>query len=175
MLDYIAGIYQEQSRYEEAQGLYETIVRDYPGTDHAFEGQKKLAICCIADGNDIAAQAATDKLIADFNDHPGLPRAISKIEEEYYIRILDAGTWVKENYLEPVKLWEKVMTIFPDFFHPDSDLYYFIACCYYQLGQYENAIEHYTILLDNWPDYNNLGVPQHLIKLCREKLANAAK
>jgi len=101
-------------------------------------------------GNDANAQAALDSLIADFSDHPALPAAISNIEGAYYIRILAAESWLRENYLHPVEIWEKVMTKFPDFFHPDPDLYYFIADCYRQLGKYEKAVEYYGIVAANW-------------------------
>jgi len=60
---------------------------------------------------------------------------------------------VRENYLRPVEIWEKVLSKFPDFFYNDPDLYYFIACCYYQLGQYKKAIEYCNLVINNWPDH----------------------
>ena len=125
--------------------------------------------------NDAAVQAAIDSLIAEFKGHPKLPRAISRIQEAYYIRILEAETWVEENYLYPIEAWEKTLSAIPDFFHPSPDLYYFIACCYYQLGEYEKAIEHYIIVLDKWPDHRHAFGAQRLIDTCFERLENPGK
>jgi tetratricopeptide (TPR) repeat protein len=56
----------------------------------------------------------------------------------------------KVYYENPVKIWERVTKIFPDFFRDDPDLYYFIGDCYRHLGEYEKAIQCYGIVADKW-------------------------
>jgi len=172
----IAGGYEDLYKYEEAKSIYQQIIQQFPEASRAQLGIHKCQILVFIDnGNDTAAQTAIDTLIVDFNEHPDLPDAISNIEEAYYIRILAAETWVRENYLHPVEIWEKVTQKFPDFFYNDPDLYYFIACCYYQLGEYEVAIGYYGIVIDNWPDYKYTWGAQRLIDTCFERLTNAEK
>ena len=146
----VASQYQDRQRHEQARQLYQYIADTWPESDRALPARMDVAITNIALGDDAAAQAALDRLIADFNDHSVLPWAISNIEVAYYIRILAGETWVRENYLHPVEIWQKVIRKFPDFFHPDPDLYYFIADCYRQLGEYEKAVEYYGIVAANW-------------------------
>jgi len=175
----IARRYESSGKHEEAKGVYQQIIQRYPDSPQADRAQLDVSrvniLGFIRSGRDADAEAAVDKLIADFNDQPGLPGVISKIEEGYYIRILAAETWVRGNYLHPVKIWEKVMSKFPDFFHGDPDLYYFIACCYYQLGEYDKAIEYYSVVIDNWPDHRNARGAQRLMETCLERLINAEK
>lgn len=172
----IAGGYEDLYKYEEAKSIYQQIIQQFPEASRAQLGIHKCQILIFIDnGNDTAAQTAIDTLIVDFNEHPDLPDAISNIEEAYYIRILAAETWVRENYLHPIEIWEKVTQKFPDFFYNDPDLYYFIACCYYQLGEYEVAIGYYGIVIDNWPDYKYTWGAQRLIDTCFERLTNAKK
>ena len=148
-----ADTYRKNGQYHQAEQICRDIIRDYPWTTYALKAQKKLVILYILLKKQADAEAALDSLIADFADHPALPRAISNIEAGYYMRILAAESWVRENYLRPVEIWEKVLSKFPDFFYNDPDLYYFIACCYYQLGQYKKAIEYCNLVINNWPDH----------------------
>jgi len=170
----VADQYEERRRYEKARQLYQYITDNLP-EEYVILSRGRLIMLDIGLGNEANAQAALDSLIADFNDHPALPAAISNIEGAYYIRILAAESWLRENYLHPVEIWEKVMTKFPDFFHDDPDLYYFIACCYYQLAEYDNAIEYYIMVLDNWPDHKRARGARLLIDLCFKRLENSAK
>ena len=103
--------------------------------------------------------------------------AISNIEERYYNKILatEQRPLDKSYHRRPVKVWERITKEFPDFFHNDPDLYYFIACCYYQLGEYEKAINHYYEVIDGWPDYKYVEGAQHLMDECFEKLENNGK
>ena len=167
----IARTYESEGRYEEANDTYQMIVTDYPGT--GLDAAKYRILLYISMGDDPNAERAIDGLIADFSDNPDLAAVISNVEEGYYIRLLSTESWVRENYIYPVALWEKVLAKFPDFFYNSSDLYYFIGCCYYQLGEYENAGEYYAIVLENWPDQKWAFGAERLIESCFERAANA--
>jgi len=175
----VANAHRKSGKYEKASELYKYVLDHWPRDESAVLARMDMALSNISslihDGNDSEALTVLDKLIADFNDHPALPKAISYIEEEYYNKILAAETWARENYLHPVEIWAKVLSKFPDFFYDDPDLYYFIACCYYQLGEYGDAINHYIIVTDTWPNCRYVEGAQHLMDECFEKLANAVK
>ena len=168
------------AKYEHAKELYRIVIRRYPDSPEAKSAQLFVAIADVllfADlGNDaVAEEAAMDRLIAHFKDYPDLPKEISRLEEKYYNKILATEQYSIENYVKPVTIWENVLERWPDFFYDDPDLYYFIACCYYQLAEYENAIDYYTIVLDNWPDHRAASGAQLLMEMCFEKLAAPAK
>jgi len=150
----VAQQYIRSGKYEKSKQLYQYVIENWPQDKYARESQMWLAglraLSLIESGDDPNAQAAIDKLVADFAGHRELPEAISRIEEAYYIRILSAEQYSSEDYIYPVKLWEKVVERFPDFFHNDPDLYYFIGDCYRQLGEYEKAIQCYDIVAANW-------------------------
>jgi tetratricopeptide (TPR) repeat protein len=59
------------------------VAADYPGTDYAFVGQKGLVILYIKTNEDEKAQAAFDKLTADFAGHKGIAEAIWNIGINY--------------------------------------------------------------------------------------------
>ncbi|KPL19193.1 MAG: hypothetical protein AMJ75_12690, partial [Phycisphaerae bacterium SM1_79] len=171
-LDGIAGRYEKAKRYDEARSIYQKIVTDYTETDYALTAQKKLIIVAMKAGNDVVAQAALDTLITDFNDHPSLPRAIIDIEEHCYNRILAAESWVSDDYLKPVKVWEKLIKRFPDFFSDDPDLYYFIADCYRHVGEYDKAIHYYGLVADKWTQHGYAVVPHTTVPLPSESFAD---
>ncbi|MCD6296565.1 MAG: tetratricopeptide repeat protein, partial [Deltaproteobacteria bacterium] len=149
----ITSSYRRANRPEECERIYNYIVSNWPEPDYTGCAQKvAVAIANIGLGRDAQADALLDSLIVDHNDVSDLPGAISRIEEAYYIRILSAETWVRENYLHPVEIWQKVMEEFPDFFHPDPDLYYFIADCYRQIDKYEKATTYYNKAVALSPD-----------------------
>jgi len=151
-LEHIAGKYEMADNLQQAKNIYQKIAIDYPDTDYALQAQKNLGVIYVEEGNDIAAQELIDKLIVDFNDHPALTDAISRIIEGYYYRILESESWLSENYQRPIRMWEKVLKKFPGFFHDEPDLYYFIGDCYRHLGEYENAMQYYGTVAANWTD-----------------------
>jgi len=150
----IAVAYEDLRRYEESKSIYQQIIQQSPDSPEVRKAQldipKTQILLFISDGNETAAEAGINSLITNFNGLPDLPETISRIEEGYYINILAVEEYFREDFLNPVEVWEKVMRRVPDFFHDDPDLYYFIADCYRQLGEYEKAIEYYGIVAANW-------------------------
>jgi tetratricopeptide (TPR) repeat protein len=172
-LDGIAGRYEKAKRYDEARGIYQKIVTDYNETDYAFTAQKKLAILEITVGDDAAAQAALDTLIADFNDKPALPEAVFIIGEQYYnkaFRCKKEGLAAesKASFQKAIAVWERIITDLPP--SPITpQACYFSATCLRGLGEYEKAIEYYRNILDDWPDYESAWSAQFLIGFSYEK------
>jgi len=79
----VADKYQVLRRHEQAILLYQYLVDNWPESDRAVGAQMDVAISNIALGDDPNAQAAIDRLIADFNDYPGLPEALYRIAAIY--------------------------------------------------------------------------------------------
>lgn len=73
-----------KNRYEQGVADYEGIVTNYPNTDRAFKAQMKLATLHIARGKWIRADAAYQKLIADFSGNENMAEAVRDIAYHYY-------------------------------------------------------------------------------------------
>jgi len=117
-LDGIAGRYEKIQKYDEARSIYRKIATDYNETDYAFTAQKKLAVLEIKAGDDVAAQAALELLITDFNDHPDLPEAVFVVGEQYYseaYRLENEGYYeqAKEYFRKAIVIFERIIQEFP--------------------------------------------------------------
>ena len=75
-------------RHEEANQLYQYVLDNWPQDKHAVWSKAGLARLNIALGDDPNAQAGIGSLIADFNDHPGLPEVVFVVGEQYYYKAL---------------------------------------------------------------------------------------
>jgi len=176
-LDGIAGRYEKAKKYDEARSIYQQIATDYRESDYAFTAQKKLAILEIKAGDDAAAQAALDTLIADFNDNPALLEAVFIIGEQYYnkaFRCKKEGLAVesKANFQKTIAIWERITKELPPSYIT-QEAYYLSAACYSSLDQYEQAIEYYQKVVSVWPDYDRAWNAQFMIARCFDKIARS--
>jgi len=64
---------RKNRQYKQAEEICQAIIRDHPGTDYALKAQKKLVILYMLMERPADAEAALDKMIADFGSHPDLP------------------------------------------------------------------------------------------------------
>jgi TolA-binding protein len=163
--------------YDKAGALYRYVIANWPGGEYemwARTGIIKLDICL---GNDANVQPALDELIADFNDQPALPEAIFVIGEQYYrwaSQCRKAGLSAKEKDIiqKAIAVWQRIITDLSSS-HITPQAYYMSGRCYERIGKYENAIEYYSIVVDNWPDYEFAWNAQFLIARCFDKLARS--
>jgi len=79
--------YEWSHKYEQANKIYLQLVQKYPGSPWA--GKVPLTVprtnivSLITEGKDVEAQAAIDKLVVDFSNHPDLPEALDNIAHRY--------------------------------------------------------------------------------------------
>jgi len=172
----VADRYRRAGGYDRADQLYRYLVKGYADVG-TIVAQKTVAMAYINLGQDDAADAVVDRLVADFNDHPDLSYAIFVIGEEYYNRAfqmknegLEAES--EDCFQKAVTVWEKIRSIESRTIYP-AHAYYFSAVCYRRLGEYENAIEYFQVVVDNWPGYQYAWSAQCLIGECYEKLRNS--
>jgi len=176
-LDGIAGRYEQAKIYDEARSIYQKIITDHNDTDYAFTAQKKLAILEINSGDDAAAQAWLDTLIADFNDNPALPVAVFAVGEQYYNWAFQCenqgiAAKAKEKFQKTIEVWDRIITELPPS-GTTAEAYYFSAACYRNLNQHEIAIEYYQKVVSDWPDYERAWNAQFMIARSLDKLARS--
>jgi len=182
----IADLYGQTGRYNKANGLYQKALQLYqyvidirPNSEQMILAKAGVARSNIALGNEAAAEAVVNELIADFNDEPNLPQAIFLVGEEYYNK-----AFVTENegqqaeskayFRKAIAMWEKIIKELPPF-ATTPEAYHFSGCCYERLGEYEKSVEYYQIVVDRWPKYEYAWSAQFLIARCYEELANSGR
>jgi TolA-binding protein len=105
----IAKRYDGSRKYEEAKGVCELILKQYPGSSYASNAQiylSKRNILSLIESKDYAkAQAELDKLTADFVAHPDLAEAMYAIAERYEL---------PARYEEARSLYEQIIQVYPD-------------------------------------------------------------
>ena len=161
----IARRYEELSRYEKALSVYQRIIDGWP--DSSYAGKAKLDVAkedvllLIESGRDDTVWIAFEKLIADFNGHPGLPQAVYRIGKGYYneaFRYENDGLdeQARDHFAKAIGVWQRGIQALPGS-AADAEYtaltYGFLGYCYNRLGDYEKAVEHYQTVVDNWPNY----------------------
>lgn len=84
---WIVRRYEWSSRFEEANRIYEKIIRAYPKSSYASQAQIGIAridaISFIMSQDYDHAEQSIDKLVADFHQHPDFPETLYLIAERY--------------------------------------------------------------------------------------------
>jgi len=105
----IAKRYDGSRKYEEAKGVCELLLKQYPNSSYASNAQiylSKRNILSLIDAKDYTkAQAELDKLTADFVAHPDLAEAMYAIAERYEL---------PARYEEARSLYEQIIQVYPD-------------------------------------------------------------
>jgi len=171
--------YRQKGKYAEAFELYENIVENQPDTKEALWSQMNLALSKIGLPDDAnAAEAATDKLLADFSEHSEIAVALCWVGDawrkagnhakaiEVYNRVLaehpaseyalwsQAGVGMSyvqlDNLAEAEQAAEKLRTDF------SGDPRIATAMCmladeYRWTAKYDRACELYRQIVETWP------------------------
>ena len=79
----IADDYCSSEKYGNARTLFEYISDNWPGTDYAMNSTAGIVRTSILLGDKAAAEAATDKLIADFSNSGDVADAVDELGDVY--------------------------------------------------------------------------------------------
>ncbi len=172
----VANIYKDEGQSSRAIRLYQRVTQTWPDDDSAILSREGIAMVNISLDHDAAVDAVIGSMIADYNDHPLLPKVVFRIGEEYYTMAFeDPKKCIKvksqENLFKAKDIWERIIAQWPQSQALDvKHAQYFTAVCYRRFGEYEKALSHYQKVVDNWPDYQYAWSAQYLIGSCYEKL-----
>ena len=172
----LANRLESQDKYEQAESIYQRIALSYPDKPRTqIEELKRQIVSLIRDGNDIEAEAAIEKLIADFNDHPGLAGFVLRSGHGYRRRAnelrregLTAEATV--NNLKAAALYDRVIGEFGSSAFAAS-AYFFSGLCYRDIGLWQDCLDCCERLLEGWPEYKYASWAKRLAQDCSEKLA----
>ncbi len=118
--------------------------------------------------------AVIDRLILDFNDHPGLPQAVFQVGEEYWnegFRCENAARndQAKECFRKALGVWERVIAELPES-PTTTQAYYLSARCYEKAGDYSKAIAFSRTVVEKWPEHQFAWNAQFCIASCYQEL-----
>ena len=91
----IADLYNKAGKSTKASRLYQHVVDNWPKSDQAELSQMNLAMYYVDQGDDLNAQAATDKLIANYSQNLQITKAIHDVAQHYRL----SGKHEKANEL----------------------------------------------------------------------------
>jgi len=172
--------YRNLGEYDKARELYQCIIDRWPDSDSAVRAKVDMAVLdissLICEGRNSEVLPAIDKLIADFNDYPGLPEAIFSVGEEYYSKARSLENegldeQAKGYYREALAVWERIIQELSASAAYTPRAYYCSAVVHSQeLNEYNKGIEYYQHIVDNWPDYQYAWHAQYFVGMYYERL-----
>ena len=174
----LADSYRESKRYEKAIQVYQYSLDHWPDNKLAIFSQRGLVIANIYLGDDTKAEAAKDKLIVDFNDHPGLSAVLFDVGEEYYNKALkngyqDPNTGVGNYFSKALTVWGEITQGISVSAERIATTHFYSAVCCYKAGDYAKAAEHYEKVVQKCPDYEFAWNAQFMVGGCYKKLTKA--
>jgi len=139
-----------------------------------LELQVGIALQSIKLGEPNKAEAAVEKLIADYNDHPNLAKGLFQIGENYYERANwyehreEQAKW--KEYLEhAIAIWAVILYELPVGGYTEQSCY-FTGYSYQLMGEYDSAIDYYQQVVANWPAGKQACEAQYRVALCYHEL-----
>lgn len=174
---FIGDEYRILERYGKACELYQYVNDKWPDTEKAMWSLANMGNIKLNLGDEAAAQAILNRLIADFADQPDLPRALWQAAEVYYNHAFlhekegrDAKT--REYFTKVITLGQRIREQSPAS-SATMEAHLITGECYRRLGQYLKAIKYFQKVVDDWPDYKYACNAQCIIGECYEKLRDS--
>jgi len=163
---------------ETARGLYQYIVERHASDRHAILAQVNLGQIKLRSGDEPAAQAIFNKVLTDCADHPVLPQAVGLMAEGYWDQapIYENAGLVAEArncYHKALAKWTLIIEQLPKNPYLTAWAHHFAGECHWYLGEYQEAIDYYQKLVDNWPEYEAASSALFAVGLGYQRLKQA--
>ncbi|MCH7556424.1 MAG: tetratricopeptide repeat protein [Planctomycetes bacterium] len=163
---------------QKAQELYEYIRDNHSGNKVAVLARVDIGQIQLRQGDDAAARAIFDGVLADFSGHSILPKAVHLMAEGYreqalfeHKQYLDAKA--DDHFLKALAEWERIIYELPETHrNTTAQAHHFAAECYRRFGQHQKAIEHYQKLADYQPDYPYASRAPSMVRLIKRYIKN---
>jgi len=155
----IADRFSLAGNHERAVELYQSVI-DRGSVTSDIDSQVYAVMSYFALDDDETAQEQLDKLIADFNDYPDLPKVLS---EQIALGIYGKAMRLKAKYgldansinefHKAISIWSKIASDLPISQYTLQSYYCRAVILSQELSQYADGIELFEYLVSNWPDY----------------------
>ncbi|HUT29075.1 MAG TPA: tetratricopeptide repeat protein [Sedimentisphaerales bacterium] len=136
--------YRNTGAYKEGRELFAYIMENWDETpDTMLELQVGVALQSIKLREPNRVEAAIEQLIADYNDHPKIAKALFQTAEQYFY----AG-----KHWKVIDILELIQADYPEKHFPaESELPFVLAECYKQVSEWDKAIEYFEKTLKEYP------------------------
>ena len=182
-LYWVACGYEEHpDKLQQAKQMYERIVKDCPGTDEADRATldiRRRILCDVLDSGDVnSAYTLLDKFIADFKQNLYAGDCLGRVVIGCYKKAVELkeqkqAEKAMQYHEVSANIWERMQQ---DSLPIASDLvylYFYAAVNYHEMGRWDDAINNYQKVLDNWPDFEHACGINAAIGWCYEKLRDS--
>jgi TolA-binding protein len=175
-ITYMGGL----GKYEVAKGVFEEVIEKYPQSPHANKSRmylRGIEVLLLMKPNDYAAaDAALDKLFANFAGHPDLPHTAKIIGERYYKDGLSRESEgfadkARDRFEKAVEIWDRVINGLPVSEIPEVRCW--VGDYYYKLGKYEESMHRFQRVVDNHPDYEHAWRALFMVGLNYERMKDS--
>lgn len=148
--------------YINAIGVLNSIIKNNPGSEIAEEAQLKMGKAYYLLGDYKAAFNVYEQLLEQDRGSRRLKEIIGK---EFQIGVAQ----MERDERGAIKVFERIIELNPLGFTA-ADAQVKIADCYYQMSQFENAIDAFRLVMENYPNSEWVPYAQFRIPYC--KLSN---
>jgi tetratricopeptide (TPR) repeat protein len=161
----IARVLKDEQRANE---LCQYVIQNYPGSEFAILTKATIGNIHIRLGDNDAAQAVLNGLLADFSAHPVLPNAVAEMASGYYNEALlkeseGLSEEAKWYYQKAIAECQRIVTDLPETPYITAEACYFVGICLERLGRNGEAIQYYQKVVDKWPDFEYAWNAQFLV------------
>ena len=124
----IADNYRQLHKTEKANDLYQMVVKNWPGDEHAMWSRMHLTMSSIEGGNLAAAAERIDGLFTNYSQHPYFIRAVCYIAGRYYDRQeFDKATQLYQRIADKhpeatQEMWPQVISLIANLRLTDTDI-----------------------------------------------------
>ncbi len=174
--------YEWWDRYDEANSIYEQLMRDYPNSSYADKARLDYAraniLSLIAVKKYDDANTAIDRLACDFNSSPDLSEAILTLAERYHLNGLDPNCKPEissELYLTSESLLERYVQGKITGKSQEARTYYLTSINSYGLRNWEKAAEFAHKLIATDERFEYAANTQWMIGDCYERMEKAGR
>jgi len=158
----IAERYELAGKKEEAEGLYRQVINQYSENHYADRSRLKVSkmdVSSLIQPGDLGeVQATIDNLIDKYGDNEGLSHVIFYVGEQYYKKAFGKqkeglDSEAKDNFRNALSICNRIKTELSSPFFT-AEAYYLSGDCHRQLGEYEESIECYEKIVDDYPGHS---------------------
>jgi tetratricopeptide (TPR) repeat protein len=184
-LYWIACGYEEKDNGPQAMRTYERIVQQYPDTPEAnraaLDIQRRVITDLINAGDVNGSEVLMDEFAAEFKEHPYAGSCLGRVAIGYYkkgltLKFEERQYETANEYFERAgEVYQKIIMNNLEKGKDAGYLYYYYAATYQQLGQWEEAIENFQIVVDDYPDFEYVCGAQAGVGWCYEAMVKEGK
>ncbi|HUT30245.1 MAG TPA: tetratricopeptide repeat protein [Sedimentisphaerales bacterium] len=137
--------YRNTGAHEESRELFNYLLTEWStGGETMLELQVGIALQSIKLREPNRVEAAIEQLIADYNDHPKIAKALFQIAEEFYYA---------HKYDKAIEVMELVLSGYQGREYPGKgELPFMLALCQRKVGRYDDAIKNLRVCVEQYPE-----------------------